>query len=135
MQVRDMLYSLTFALALAGRMESQNPPGEAWQLTRTAQRSIETETDARFEREWQRILITRPSDRRALLALATLARLRYQYPRADSLYLRLAAVAASDSQYVAAASIGMALWRALGNNTDRADSLFSRARAAAISGG
>ena len=135
MQVRDMLYSLTFALALAGRMESQNPPGEAWQLTRTAQRSIETETDARFEREWQRILITRPSDRRALLALATLARLRYQYPRADSLYLRLAAVAASDSQYVAAASVGMALWRALGNNTDRADSLFSRARAAAITAG
>ncbi|HEY6829745.1 MAG TPA: CHAT domain-containing protein, partial [Gemmatimonadaceae bacterium] len=52
-----------------------------------------------------------------------------------SLYLRLAAVAANDSQYVAAASIGMALWRSLGNNTERADSLFTRARAAALAAG
>ena len=137
MQVVDMLASLTFALVLAGRMQASTPTGEAWELTRTAQRSIETETDVRFERDWQRVLATRPTDRRALLALATLARLRYQYARADSLYLRLAAAAgaASDSQYVAAASIGMALWRALGNNTDRADSLFSRAHAAAVVAG
>jgi len=135
MQVRDMLYSLTFALMVAGPTQSPTLAGEAWQITRAAQRSIEMETDARFEREEQRILTARPTDRRALLALATLARLRYQYPRADSLYLRLSSVAATDSQYVAAASLGMALWRSLGNDTERADSLFARAHAAALTAG
>jgi tetratricopeptide (TPR) repeat protein len=135
MQVRDMLATLTFGLMLAGPVQASTPPGEAWRISRLAQRSIETETDAVFEREWQHVLSNQPTDRRALLALATLARLRYQYPRADSLYLRLQTAAASDSQYVAAASMGMALWRALGNNTDRADSLFSRARAAALAAG
>jgi len=131
----DMLAPLTLVLMLAGGMTPFDPRGEASRIVRAAQQSVEAGSDVRFEREWQRALSAQPTDRRALLALATLSRLRYQYARADSLYQRLEAVAPSEAQYAASASMGMALWRALGSSTDRADSLYSRARADAIAAG
>jgi len=124
-----VLLPLIIALTLAP--DAPSPRAYAWRVARDAQRAVESGTDARFERRWRLAVAAHPNDRRALLALATLARLRYRYTLADSLYRRASDTQPIDSAYVAAADLGMALSRALGSDQDSAISLFDRARSAA----
>jgi CHAT domain-containing protein/tetratricopeptide (TPR) repeat protein len=120
-------------VALVGAAPAQQAKptdaGDAWRIVRSAQAAVETGTEARYEREWTAAVSKNPSDRRALLAFAALAQQRYQYERADSLYDRIIRLQPAGSQYTAAAHVSMALWRAIGSDVVRADSLFMQARA------
>jgi CHAT domain-containing protein len=127
-----MILPLLLALALPVRAET---PGDAWRIIRTAQHAVETGTEARFEREWRRAASQNPNDRRALLAQAAIAQLRYQYAVADSLYERIARTEPNVSEYSAAAHLSMALWRAIGSDVVRADSLFAQAKTQALAAG
>jgi len=102
---------------------------------RQAQRAVHTATDAPLERAWNAAVHRNPSDRRAVLGLAELARLHYHYALADSLYRRASIIPPVDSDYVAAAALGMAAERALGSAPDSAILLFERARTAASAAG
>ena len=128
-----MMLPLVATLVLSSWMP---PPatGEAWKMIRAAQRAVETATDGQFERQWSMAGL-RAADRRVLLANAALAQQRYQYERADSLYERIIDTEPSNSEYVAAAHLGMGLWRAIGSDVVRADSLLSRARSEAVAAG
>src|SRR4029077_6956515 len=90
---------------------------------------------ARFEREWTTALSRNPNDRRALLAVASLAQQRYQYERADSLYDRIIRLQPAASQYTAAAHVSMAPTCAIVPHAARADSLFVQARAEDLGAG
>ena len=122
-------------LAIVLAFSSQPASGDAWQIVRAAQIAVEMATDRRFEHEWRASAARSPADYRALLALATLERLRYRYESADSLYERILKLDSLPSQYAASAHFGMAAWRALGVEIARADSLFARARAEAAAAG
>ncbi|MGH7622719.1 MAG: hypothetical protein ACREMU_10305, partial [Gemmatimonadaceae bacterium] len=124
-----MILALIVALALPTQSA---PPGEAWRVMHDAQHAIESGTDARFERDWRAVAARAPLDRRATLAAATLALLRYRYERADSLYDRLLRGETGPTQYTAAASLGMGLWRAIGSDVARADTLLDRAKSDAL---
>jgi CHAT domain-containing protein/tetratricopeptide (TPR) repeat protein len=108
---------------------------DAWRIVRSAQAAVEIGTQAGYEREWAAAASRNPNDRRALLALAALAQQRYQYERADSLYDRIIRLQPAGSQYTAAAHVSMALWRAIGSDVVRADSLFMQARAEDLGAG
>jgi CHAT domain-containing protein/tetratricopeptide (TPR) repeat protein len=130
--------AIAFAIvALVGATQQVKPTdaGDAWRLVRSAQAAVETATEARYEREWTAAVSRNPNDRRALLALAALAQQRYQYERADSLYDRIIRLQPAGSQYTAAAHVSMALWRAIGSDAVRADSLFVQARAEDLAAG
>jgi CHAT domain-containing protein/tetratricopeptide (TPR) repeat protein len=126
------------ALVGAAQVKAPAPPpdaGDAWRIVRLAQRAVEAATEAGFEREWTAAAARNPNDHRALLALAALAQQRYQYERADSLYDRIIRLQPAGSQYTAAAHVSMALWRAIGSDVVRADSLFMLARAEDLAAG
>jgi len=127
-----MILRLVLALALPAHTPTT---GDAWQIVRSAQRAVETATAKTFERDWRLVLAKDPADRRGLLAIATLERLRYHYEGADSLYERILNGDHAPSQYTAAARLGMAAWRGLGVDIVRADSLFARARVEAAAVG
>src|SRR5262245_63560963 len=59
------------------------------EVVREATRAVENDGAAPRGALWQERLDRDPNDRAALLGLATLARLAYDYPRAEALYLRL----------------------------------------------
>ena len=119
-----MLLPLTLVLWFGVRSTAD----DAWRIMRGAQHAVETVTEARFEREWTAAATRDPNDRRALLALGELARLRYQYDRADSLFMRMLRQDAGPSAYRAGAFVAMGLWRSIGTDAAGADTLFTRAR-------
>jgi CHAT domain-containing protein/tetratricopeptide (TPR) repeat protein len=127
-----MILSLLTVIAVSGPAPSN---GDAWRIVRAAQHAVETATEARFEREWNLVASRNPNDRRALLARAALSQQRYQYERADSLYERIIRTEPDASEYAAAARVSMALWRAIGSDVVRADSLFAQARTQALAAG
>ena len=57
----------------------------------TAARAVEGDSTVAVESRWNARVQHDPGDRAALLGLATLARLTYRFPRADSLFTRLSA--------------------------------------------
>ena len=119
-------------IASAAQLRSS---GDAWRVIRAAQRAVETATEPRFEQEWRRVTDRAPTDRRALLARGALAQQRYQYALADSLYERIIRAEPPLSEYAAAARLEMGLWRAIGSDVVRADSLLSQARTQALAAG
>lgn len=132
------MITIIFAFAIsAGALlrSSSADPADAWHIIRDAQHSVEIATDRAFERKWTAVIARAPDDRRALLALGALAQLRYQYERADSLYDRIARLDAGGSQYAAGAHALMAIWRSIGSDAARADSLFVQARAEDLAAG
>ncbi len=68
---------------------------DAMQVVRTATRAVERDSVQSLEQRYNRTLAANGSDRPALLALATLARLTYRFERADTLAFRL--LAATDA--------------------------------------
>lgn len=133
-----MMIAFGLALVVTVASHAQLPvagDGEAARIARDAQHAIETGTDVSYERPWRARIARNPRDARALLAVATLERLRYRYERADSLYARLLRLEPRPSQYSANANLGMGTWRALGSDAARADSFFAHARADASASG
>ena len=133
-----MILALAIAAVLSARAGSSvrkpapAPAMDAWRVMQDAQHAVETGSDARFERQWRAVAVRDPSDRRAVLAEAMLALLRYQYERADTLFNQLLRQEHGSSQYTAAAHLGMALWRAIGSGAARADTLLDQARVEAL---
>jgi CHAT domain-containing protein/tetratricopeptide (TPR) repeat protein len=111
------------------------PSNEAWQIIRDAQHAVETATDKAFEQKWSLVAAHDAGDRRALLARAALAQQRYDYEHADSLYDVIIRREPAGSDFTAAALVSKALWRAIGSDVIRADSLFVQARAQALAAG
>jgi CHAT domain-containing protein/tetratricopeptide (TPR) repeat protein len=120
--------------ALAQRPVTRDP-ADAWRIVRAAQHAVETGTEGKFEREWTLAATRQPDNRRAWLALGALAQLRYQYERADSMYERVIRIEPRGSAYTAAAHVSMALWRAIGSDAAKADSLFMQAKAEDLAAG
>src|SRR5262249_51837376 len=123
------------AFAGATQQVGTPDPGDAWRVVRAAQTAVETSTEAAFQKEWSAAAARNPNDPRPLLALGALAQQRYQYERADSLYERIVRLTSAASQYRATAHLSMALWRAIGSDVVRADSLFMLAHDEAITAG
>lgn len=121
---------------LAVLLLQQTPArNDAATIVRDAQRAAEAGTLPRYASTWAAALTRGPHDRRALLANATAARLRYDYGSADAFYRRLLHTKPTSDEYVAAAHLGMALWRSLGTDIPGADSLYAQARAEAVAAG
>ena len=125
-----MMFPLIVAFALTAPA-----PGDAWRIIRAAQRAVETATEARFEREWNPAAARDANDRRVLLSRAAIAQFRYQYERADSLYEQIIRQEPPVSEYAAAAYAGMGMWRSIGSDVVRAESLFVQARARSLAAG
>ncbi len=100
---------------------------EPVRLAKEVQRTIDRDGGQALERAWRDRLAKSPESPAALFAVATFERSRYRYERADSLYRRLAARADLEPAWRAMAQVGMAVWRALGSDPARADSLYSAA--------
>jgi len=120
-----MWLPLSLVLMLGGPPPTTD---DAWRVMRNAQRAVETATDARFEREWTAAAVRNPNDPRALLALGELARIRYQYEKADSFYVRILREEGAASAYRAGALAAMGLWRSIGTDAAGADTLFTKAQ-------
>ena len=127
-----MMLPLIVAIALTAPAPA---PGDAWRIIRAAQRAVETATEARFEREWNGVAARNAKDSRAMLSRAALAQFRYQYERADSLYEQIIRQEPPVSEYAAAAFAGMGMWRSIGSDVVRAESLFVQARARSLAAG
>ena len=123
---------LLIGLSLQMRMPA---PGDAWGIIREAQHAVETATAHAFERRWRLVAARHPEDRRVLLARAALAQQRYQYAYADSLFDLIIRREPAGSDFTAAALLSKALWRAIGSDVVRADSLFAQAHAQALAAG
>jgi CHAT domain-containing protein/tetratricopeptide (TPR) repeat protein len=75
-------------LALAHRTPSQ-AADDPRAIVRAATRAIEADSAARVEIRWRERINRSAGDRAALLGLATVTRLRYDYPTAEGMYRRL----------------------------------------------
>ena len=75
-------------------------------IVRAATRAIEGDTAKRVEPRWRERVNRKPNDRPALLGLATLARLRYDYPSSEAMYRRL--IAGGTDSYAVYAHLGLA---------------------------
>ena len=98
---------LLFALATAHRQPVQpgdDPPPRS--IVRAATRAVEGDSAARVESRWRARLTRNAGDRAAQLGLATLARLRYDYPASESTYRQL--ITGIPDRYAVYALLGLA---------------------------
>ena len=105
----DVLRSLfVFMLGTAVyHIAAQSPPPEdPRSVVRVATRAVEGDSASRVEARWRARVTRRANDRPALLGLATLARLRYDYPTSESTYRRL--IAGATDGYAVYAQLGLA---------------------------
>lgn len=96
-------------------------------IVREVQEALDRGGGDALAKGWGDALRQRPRDPRAQFGGATVARLRYQYERADSLYQVIAEQHAR-TPWHAAALVGRAQWRTITGEVARADSLFEEAR-------
>ena len=95
------------SLALAATAAQVAPnAGDPRAVVRAATRAVEADTGARLDARLSARVARNPNDRAALLGLATLARLRYDYPVAESTYRRL--FIQPDDRYSMYAHLGLA---------------------------
>lgn len=114
---------LLVALTAAQTTAAESPRA----LVRHAIAAVEGDSVAPVRARWRRAAERTPPDRGAVLGLATLARLTYDYSAADSLYARLQSGAPSADPIAAYGLLGRALAaRARGALRD-ADRLFDNA--------
>jgi CHAT domain-containing protein len=98
-------------------------------LVRTAARAVEGDSAPRLRARWTARLSNDSSDRAALFGLATLSRLTYDYPAAESTYRRLFAVA--HDRYAVYARLGLGSALEMRSLSREAAPEFERARSAA----
>ena len=101
-----MLRLLLIALALAAQRNGVPAGDDPRSIVRAATRAIEGDSAARLESRWRARVNRRPDDRPALLGIATLARLRYDYPSSETMYRRL--IAGALDGYTVYARLGLA---------------------------
>lgn len=101
-------------------------------VVRTAVHAIQGDSAARVGARWEARLRRNPGDRAALLGLATLARLEYDYDAAERRYRALdAADDAEPDAYAAFARLGLAQAADAGGLLDEAARQYERALSAA----
>jgi CHAT domain-containing protein len=103
-------------------------------IVRSGLRAVEGDSVVSVRARWEAQLRRDSTDRAAVLGLATLARLTYDYPTADRLYQRLL-VAARPDRYAAYGQLGLAWARDAQGLSNDADSVFVRARTRARENG
>ena len=96
------LLALAFVIAPALAPQGENPRA----IVQMATRAVQGDTAEKLTARWQARLSRDAGDRASMLGLATLARLRYDYPTAQRLYDGL--VARASDGYVAYAHLGLA---------------------------
>lgn len=80
---------VSIVLAMAGLHVTAPAADAPRSVVRDATRAVEGDSAPRLGARWNARIRRDPADRAALLGLATLARLRYDYPAAESTYRRL----------------------------------------------
>jgi tetratricopeptide (TPR) repeat protein len=126
---------LAFALMLAAvaRADTTEPARE---VVRHGIRAVEGDSSAIVGARWTARIARDSADRPALLGLATLARLTYDYVTSDRLYPRLFdAETTHPDAYAAYARIGRAWSLEERGQSDAASDAFARARATARAAG
>ena len=98
-----LLGPLVLAAAVAQAAPDTEHPRAA---VRAAALAVQGDSAARVDARLRARVARTPNDRAALLGLATLARLRYDYPAAESTYRRL--LIQPDDRYAAYARLGLA---------------------------
>ncbi len=101
-----MLCSLVVAAFLLGA--SANAVEDPRAVVVRATRAVQGDSAEPLRRRWTAQLDRNPADRAASLGLATLARLRYDYPAAERLYRSLIADSLRPDGYTALARLGLA---------------------------
>jgi hypothetical protein len=99
------LLSLALSLTALARADTAEP---AKAVVRLAIRAVEGDSVAAIRSRWSERLGHDSTDRAALLGLATLARLTYDYPASDRLYPQLFADSLHPDVYAAYARLGRA---------------------------
>src|SRR2546430_2389816 len=119
------LVALASALAVLLQSSTASEPGA---LTAVATRAVEHDSAAALTTAWKARLGHRPADRTALLGLATMARLTYDYVRAESLYAPLLAPPGTcPTRHAIYGRIGQALAFTAAGAFPRASDWFARA--------
>ena len=122
--------ALTFALAIgvpqAGAPRQPAPSDDPRKIVQQAISAVRGDSVAPLRARWDARLARDSSDRAATLAVATLARLTYDYPLSERLYRRLFSTALSDG-YAVHARIGLALQFDEYGNMPQVDGLLSGA--------
>ncbi|HEX6535271.1 MAG TPA: CHAT domain-containing protein [Gemmatimonadaceae bacterium] len=121
-----MLLSLLTAAALLAPQGSGVARARA--VVRTARRAVERDSASVLAAAWRAQLSRSPSDRAALLGLATLSRLTYRYADADSVYRALAASPAGGDAFGVYARLGEAEGLYARGLVIAADTEYTRAR-------
>jgi CHAT domain-containing protein/tetratricopeptide (TPR) repeat protein len=129
MSMAGSLLSLALALSLVIRADSADDPRA---VVRRALRAVEGDSVRAVAAAWEKRLRGDPADRAAVLGLASVARLTYDYPAAERLYDQLlAGDSTAPDRYAAYARLGRA-WmfedRGLSNDAAKA---FAHARVVA----
>lgn len=102
----ELLLPLAVLLALGAQADAGDGTGDDPRaVVREATRAVEEERATAVRALWQLRLEREPTDRAAVLGLATLARLTYDYPTAEALYRRLHDAGAAD-RFAAYARLG-----------------------------
>jgi len=127
--VAGVLLALTIAQLSAAPAKAREAPEDPRAVVHEATRSVEEERAAPLRALWQERVDRSSADRAALLGLATLARLSYDYPAAEALYRRLGeAEAAKPGSFTAYALLGQAWASEERGFSNAAEAQFERAR-------
>ena len=120
------LFSLAFSVSVVARVDSTQA---AKDVVRHAVHAVEGDSAAALRTRWSARLQQDSSDRAALLGLATLARLTYDYPASDQLYPQLFSIdSLHPDPYAAYARLGRAWSLEERGRSDSAGEEFARAR-------
>ena len=104
--LKVLRFLLLFALAAARQGNAAQAGDDPRSVVRVATRAIEGDSAVRLESRWNARVGRRAGDRAAVLGLATLARLRYDYPLSERMYRGL--VAGASDGYAVYAHLGLA---------------------------
>ena len=104
-------------------------------VVRGAQRAVEADSAARMAAAWQSALARDSTDVAALLGRATIARLTYDYPRADAYYAAVARRSGGRGRFAAWAALGAAESRLYRLPFDSAAAAFTIAASVAAAAG
>jgi CHAT domain-containing protein/tetratricopeptide (TPR) repeat protein len=99
-------FLLCFAFAATAQRNAAQAGDDPRAIVRAATRAIQGDSVPRLEARWRQRVARRAGDRAAVLGLATLARLRYDYPSSERMYRGL--IAGASDGYAVYARLGLA---------------------------
>ena len=126
-----MLATISGAIVVAALLQG-SPPSDPRAIVREATLAVESDRAAAVRSQWESLHAQDSTNPAARLALATLARLTYNYPAADRLYRGLfAARAGDDRRFSTYAHLGLAEGLYEEGRLGEIDALLVKARAEA----